>query len=61
MVTTDIFTAIRNHRPHDARLVLPGPPLGPHVRSWLRGEETLVDVLTALLLVVVMLADPETQ
>jgi len=31
------------------------------MRSWLRGEETLVDVLTALLLVFVMLADPETQ
>jgi hypothetical protein len=60
MVTTDIFTAIRNHRPHDARLVCRGLHW-PHMRSWLRGEETLVDVLTALLLVVVMLADPETQ
>jgi hypothetical protein len=38
-----------------------GASTGPHMRSWLRGEETLVDVLTALLLVFVMLADPETQ
>jgi hypothetical protein len=38
-----------------------GASTGPHVRSWLRGQETLVDVLAALLLVVVMLADPEPQ
>jgi hypothetical protein len=50
-----------DHRPHDARPVRQAST-GPHVRScWLRGEETLVSFPTALLLVFVMIAGPETQ
>ena len=62
MVTTDIFTLPRSGTT-DLMMhgLSAGASTGPHMRSWLRGEETLVDVLTALLLVFVMLADPETQ